>query len=63
MAIISDLTPENTIVDSDGNEAKVSDEHLKIEMKQADFRLLITYQAKIIKELSQIKEILKELGE
>ena len=63
MAIISDLSPENTLVDSDGNEAKVSGDHLKIEMKQADFRLLITYQAKIIKELSQIKEILKELGE
>ena len=63
MAIISDLSPENTLVDSDGNEAKVSDEHLKIEMKQADFRLLITYQAEIIKELSQIKEILKQLGE
>lgn len=63
MAIISDLTPENTIVDSDGNEAKVSEEHLKIEMKQSDFRLMIAYQAKIIKELSQIKEILRELGE
>ena len=63
MAIISDLTPENTIVDSDGNEAKVSDEHLKIELKQSDFRLLITYQAKIIKELREIKDLLKEIGE
>ena len=61
--MLSDLSPENTIVDSDGNEAKVAEDHLQIVINQADFRLLITYQAKIIKELAQIKEILKEIGE
>lgn len=49
--------------DSNGNEAKIAQDHLQIVINQADFRLMITYQAKIIKELAEIKEILKEIGE
>lgn len=56
MATISDLSPENTIVDSDGNEAKVSGDHLKIEIKQSDFRLMLAYQYRILKQLEKLNE-------
>ena len=53
---ISDpVTGDDLQIDSDGQ--------AKVKQDPADFRLLITYQAKIIEELREIKDLLKELGE
>lgn len=59
----SDLTPENTIEDEDGNAIELTDGHLKVKNNPADSRQVIMYLAKIVERLENIEEKLRIINE
>lgn len=59
----SDLTPENTIEDENGNAIELTDGHLKVKNNPADSRQMIMYLAKIVERLENIEKQLSFITE
>jgi hypothetical protein len=51
-----DVVALSIIKDSDGDEAKIDQDHLQVVIKQADFRLMLAYQRRMLKELKKLNE-------